>query len=174
MLAGTQSGSYMVEMVVVPFVLLFALALPILDLVTTTMRVTFLWANARDSAFYAAKAKSYSTDISATELSATNVARKLAYLEAAAFTGVTIDSVETAILVTDVNTKQTSSQQTKLTTAPNSDQYIYQIEVTINGKVRPLLLFSSKFFGSVPGLSDWISVTVRSKEYCEYPQGLML
>lgn len=168
------SASYMVEMVVVPFVLLFALALPVMDLVTITTRVTFLFACARDAAFYAAKSKSFITDVSAKELSAKNAASKIAYMEAAGFSGVSIDSVETAILITDITTKQTTSQQVKLATAPNSDQNIYQIEVTINGRVRPLILFSNRLFGSIPGLSDWIGVTVRSKEYCEYPQGLLL
>lgn len=172
--AHSQSASYMVEMVVVPFVLLFALALPIMDLVTTTTRVTFLFAIARDAAFYAAKAKSFNIDISAKEHSAKNIASRIANMEAAGFTGIIIDSIETSILTTDINTKQTTSQKVQLAAAPNSDQYIYQIEVTLTGRVRPLLLFSNKFFGSIPGLSEWISVTVRSKEYCEYPQGLVL
>ena len=169
-----HSASFVVEMAIVIFVLLFCIALPIVDLATITLRVSLLNTCARDAAFHSAKAKTFLSDVSSTSLSAKNLADRIALMEAAAFNDISIDSVQTYILITNLDTKAVSRQSTILTVAPNTDQYVYQIEVVVNGRVRPLLLFSKNWFGDVPGLTDWVRVSVRSREYCENPQGLML
>lgn len=167
-------ASYIVEAVIVPYVLLFLIALPVVNFVTCTMRCTFLWTCARDASFHAAKAKSFVSDVSATSLSAKNIARQIVTIDASGFNGVSIDSVDTCAVITDLDTKAVTRQTNVLTTAPDTDKCIYQTEVVVTGKVRPLLLFSQKVFGSIPGISDWIQISVRSKDVCESPQGLML
>lgn len=172
--ARSERGSYIVEMVIVPFILLFCIALPVVDLVTMTMRVSMLSTIAKDAAFQAAKTKSFDSDISSTSLSAKNLANRIALMECSSFRDITVDSVHTSILITNLDTKQVSRQSTVLSIAPNTDQFAYQLEVSIDGRVKPLLLFSKNWFGVIPGLTDWLPVTVRSQEYFESPQGLML
>jgi hypothetical protein len=173
-LLRTQSATYIVEVAVILFVLFFLIALPLVDLATFTMRASLLSTCARDAAFHAAKAKSFVSDISSTNLSAKSIANRIALMEAAAFSDISVESVQTSVLITNLDTKEVSRQLTVLTLAPNTDQYVYQIEVSVTGRVKPLLLFSKNWFGDIPGLTDWIPVTVRSREYCENPQGLML
>lgn len=170
----TAFGSYIVEAVIIPFVLLFCIFLPIVDLATTSMRFGFLWVCTRDACFHAAKAKTFLSDVSAKNKSAKSIAQEVALMEASRFSGIGIDSVETAILITDVDKKTMTRQTAVLGVAPDTDKFIYQMEVVVNGRIRPLLLFSKKFFGSIPGLTEWLPVSIRSKEYFESPQGLML
>jgi hypothetical protein len=55
--------------------------------------------------------------------------------------------------------------------AADTNTYIYDIQVELNGQVDPLIPFIS-MMGSVPGLTGPFPVTVRSQYSCEIPQGL--
>lgn len=173
LLAQRESG-YIVEYVLVIYVVVFLLALPAIDLCTVGLRSASLLAATRDAAYCACRAKSLVADVSSSDVSAAHVAQSVALADVASCTGVSVDSVNTYLLTTNVSTLVMTRQQSPLTQAPNTSLNVYQIEVVVAGRIRPLLLFNSSAFGNVPGLTQWIPLTFRSTQICEYPQGLTM
>ena len=165
-------GSLIAEYAPALWLLLVMFMIPFLNLTTIVLRYTFLVSTSRDAAFAAARAKSFITDASTTQLSAVHLAQNQATTTAAAFTGITLTSVTTSILITRLTTGVVTRQTTVLTTPADTSNYLYQIETRVNGQVKPLITFSLPFFGTVPGLTGPMIVFVTSREYCEYPQGL--
>ena len=88
--------------------------------------------------------------------------------------GAAIDSVVATILSTNATSLTTTRQTTPLSQPADTQQNVYQIEVLVTGHVKPLFLFSNKYFGNVPGLTQDLKLTTRASENCECPQGLTI
>lgn len=153
--------------------LLFVLFLvPFIDLATVMLRYTFVVSASRDAAHAASKAKTFSANLSTTDLSARNAADTTGRQTAAAFSEITVSSVTTAIVSTDLSTQVVTRRSTPLTAPADTSLYLYEYETTVSGQINPLITFTVGPFPSIPGLSAPVAVAVTSREFVENPQGL--
>lgn len=164
-------GSFIAEVPVVLWFLLFLLFFPMLDLMAVTIRTTFLYAAAHSAAIAASRARSFSASINGYP-TATALADEAAQKVVDSFGGITIDSLETAIVVTNVASKAVTRTTRPLNTPADSIANTYQIEVKINGVINPLIPYNSSIFGNIPGLTQPINLIVTDRRYAENAQGL--
>lgn len=167
-----NTGSVMVEAPIAIWLLFVLFTIPFIDLASIMLRYTFMVAASRDSVHAAAKAKSFISDLTPSDPSATSLANTVARQTSAAFSEITVTSVTTRLLVTDVATGSVKSQATVLSKPADSSANVYQFETTVTGLVNPLVPFLAGPFPGIPGLSAPVPVSVSSSEFCENPQGL--
>ncbi len=165
-------GSSIVELPVALWVLFVLFTVPFIDLATVLIRYTFMVSASRDAAHAAGKAKSYLSNLTATDLSAANLADSAARTTAAAFSEITVTNVTTRILSTDLTTQAVTSRTTPLPAPADTSLALYEYETTVSGQVNPLITFNAGPFPGIPGLSSPVSVSVTSREFVENPQGL--
>ena len=166
-------GSFIVETPAALWVLFVLFTIPMIDLATVLLRYTFVVAAAHDASHSAGKAMSYMSDISAQEASAIHLADAAARATAAAFAEVTVDSVATRILITNLTTRAVTTRTTPLTTPADTGVNLYEYETTVTGRINPLIAFNAGPFAGIPGLSAPVNVQVTSRQFCENTQGLM-
>lgn len=142
-----------------------------LNLATVALRATFLYMSAHVATVEASRAKTFEANAS-DQLSAKNLAQQKAIATSAAFTGITLDSVATSILITNVNTLVQTRATSKLSAPADVSNNTYQIEVRVIGTVQPIIKFNSVNFLSVPGLTAPIPLTFVDRQMCENTQGL--
>lgn len=160
------------ELPVVLWLLFLLLTIPLVDLTAFSLRYNYLLVISRDAAQAACRAKTFQTDVSSQELSAGNTANAAAIAAAAAFPDVTVNSVNTRIVITNISSGVTTRQSVKLAQPADVSANVYQIETVINGQTNPLLVVPQGYWSFIPGLTAPISVSVASRAYAEYPQGL--
>ena len=161
-----HSGSAIAEAPVALWFAILALFMPLLCLATITLRYAFVVTAAHEAAYQAAVSKTFSTDISTTDLCAINAADATAKKVANSFSGISVNTVSTKIIQSD---SQTNTLQVHETT-----RYVYLLETTIDGLVQPLILGHSGLFQDIPGLTGPMHVQVSSRKLAENPQGLNL
>lgn len=166
-----QKGSFIAEVPIVLWFLIFLLFFPLLDLMAVTIRTTFLFMAAHNAATSASRARSFSTSINGYP-TANTLANNAAQQTVQYFGGVQIPTMETAIVVTNVSSKATSRYTSPLSTPADSIANTYQIEVKLNGVIDPLIPYNAGIFGNIPGLTQPINLTVTDRRYAENPQGL--
>ncbi len=163
----------MAEVPLALYILIFFVAIPMLNLATIAVRATFLYLTAHVAAVEAARTKNFETN-SSDQLSAKNLAYQQALTTSALFNGITLDSVAASILITDINSMVQTRTASKLPAPADVSRYAYQIEVRVNGTVQPIIKFNapSVNFLNVPGLTAPLSLTFADRQMCENPQGL--
>lgn len=152
--------------------LFICLVFPLIDLGTMSLRSSFFMNAARDAVHAAARATTFSTDLGPDELCAKSAALAQAQASVAAFSGISLTTCTTNLLITNINTQAITKQSTRLTQPADTNTNYYSIEVILVGQVSPLITFKNNIFGSIPGLTGPITITVAAQEYCENPQGL--
>lgn len=165
-------GQATAEMVAVLWIFLLLIALPLVDLVSFSLRYNFLLMSSRDAVYAASRSRTFQNNVSTTQLSAVNAANSAAQSTAAAFNGVSISSVNTYIVITRLSDGYQSRQNTKLSNPADTTNYAYQIETVLNGATNPLLTFAQGYFVPIPGLTIPIQVSIASRSFAENPQGL--
>jgi hypothetical protein len=161
------------ELPVVLWVMVLLVTVPCVDMVTFAIRYNFLLAASRDAAFAAGLARTFLADVSASELSAVNAATAAARKTAAAFSEITVNSVTTSIVITDLKTGIVTRQSLPLSVPADTKNYAYQIETVLIGSTNPILQVpGSPYRGAIPGLTSPIPVSIASRAYFENPQGL--
>lgn len=168
----SKNGSFIAEAPVALWILLFFLTIPFIDMSTILLRYTFFVMAARDGVHEAARAKTFSTNASSSQLSARNTATNQVNTTASAFSEISIASVSTRILETDITRQTVAIHTNRLTTPADTSAYLYELETVVTGTINPLLTFNPGFFPRIPGLTTGVPVVVSAREYCEYPQGL--
>jgi len=172
-----RGAHFLAEGPIILWVMLFFIFVPLLDFGAVFFRSTFLYMAVHNAARNAAKSRSFLNDLSG-ELPATNMANSTVSSVIGMWSGVSVSSVLTQIVVTDINTDVVSYLDNPLPpTAPADDsKNTYQIQVTVTGTVAPLFIFNMPWFvsGGVPGLTKVMNVTMSDRQYCENPQGLIL
>lgn len=166
------SGTTMAEMPVALW-LIILMCFPMLMLATTTLRYGFFWNACREAAQRASACQTFLVDTPQGQ-SACTTADFWVNKAVGSFSGITVVGAPNVyILQTNVATQtQTKNpNRTPLAVAADTNTYIYDIQVELNGQVDPLIPFIS-MMGSVPGLTGPFPVTVRSQYSCEIPQGL--
>lgn len=176
-LGRSKNGSSICEMPVVLFVFILGLLLPLADLGFIAFRTSFIHEAAQNALHSAVRAKTFQQNSSDGELSAINVGRRDAIsVRDSGITGVNFQDtdVELSILGTPVRAgKQPIHSQGPLSTV-ESKNYLYQVEVTVTGRVEPLITLSSSLFGEVPGLTSALPVQATYKQFVEHPEGLAM
>jgi hypothetical protein len=153
-------------------VLFVFILFPLIAMATLAFGVSSIHNAARIAAVDAARAPTF---VSGGDQSAISVAKRLAASQATG--GVSIsedDVVVTAQKVRLLDAEQAEPQQiTPLPTSEEIDksQYLYQVKVTVTGRVRPLVTVTN-IFGTVPGLTEPLTVTATSTATYEDPLGL--
>lgn len=155
------AGLQLVELPISIWFAVLVLFLPLLDLSLLGLRVGTLHAAARNGAREAGRAATFTE---AAQLASNKVIQSLN----AGFGGNTITKVTTAIVATPIDGGDPTRSTAPIAADP--DNFIYQIEVLVQGTAAPLLEVSC--FGDIPGLSGPFPVSVVSTEMVEHPQGL--
>lgn len=169
-LLRTQSGSSLLELPLMLWVMFALLFVPMVSLASITLRGAILDSVARDAAHVASKARTFATNttdgVCAKEAATTEVAQRLA-----PFPGITVTATDTRILTTDIASGTIIPSNTSLATV-DSSRNIYQIETSLRGVVQPVLGGNSAIFGNIPGFTTPLLVTHTAREMFENPQGL--
>ena len=170
-----HGGSSIAEFPVVLIGFLLCLLMPMIDLAFIAFRTSFVHTAAHNAAQSAGRAKTFSANGANGELSAINIAKRDAIAVKNNGAG-GVNFADTDVIVNIVGTplktgKPEIRQNTPLTAIDTKD-YLFQIEVTVNGQVQPLVTLSDSFFGQVPGLTAPMPIQASYKQFCEHPGGL--
>lgn len=165
----------MAEMPLAMWIMILGMCLPLLMISTMTLRFGFFWNACREAAQQAARCQTFQTDTTSGPSSVTT-ADAVAASSTQAFTGISIvGPVNVYILQTNVNTNvsQKNASRQCLAAAADTANYIYDIQVELNGQIQPLITASSNgILGNIPGLTGPFPVVVRAQFSSEVPQGL--
>ena len=151
----------MVELPISIWLAVLVLFLPLLDLSLLGLRVGTLHAAARNGARDAGRAATFTE---AGALASSKVTQSLN----AGFGGNTVTKVTTAIVATPIDGGEPTRSTGPIAADP--DNFVYQIEVMVQGTAAPLLYVTC--FGDIPGLSKPFPVSVACTEMVEHPKGL--
>ena len=167
-----SDGSSFIEMPFAIWLLLLGIVMPLICFATLGIRYNFFLNAARTAAHVAAHAKSFQQDFPP-DLSSQTIASNTATTCCKAFNGVQLDAITTAIVITPVTGGAPLVQTTKLANAADEENFLYQIQVTLNGQLSPLINLPGGVFGfSIPGLTEPYPITTIAKEVSENTQGL--
>lgn len=155
------TGSSLVELPIGIWLAVMVLFMPLLDLSLLGLRVGTIHAAARNGAREAGRADTFTQGAL---LASSKVVASLN----AGFGGNTITKVQTAIVATPIDGGQPVKSTSPVAADP--DNFVYQIEVLVQGTAAPLLEIDC--FGDIPGLSGPFPVTVVATEMVEHPKGL--
>jgi hypothetical protein len=183
----TNSGSSTVEMPVALIVFLFFMLFPLIDLATIALRSCVIYSAAFNGAHAGALAPTFLNNISINDpvtgkpvpkLSAVNAAVSAAQgSKTAGLSGVDYDDPDIKVSIQGIPVKASDNlQEIRLADRTPANlvdpAYIYQLEVTVSGRVQPLFVLSDGIFGKVPGLTVPLPVTASSRQIVENPSGL--
>jgi hypothetical protein len=171
MKARSKSGTSIIEVPFSIWLILTMVLMPMLAMGTVTLRASLMNAVVQDGAHAAAKAKTFETG-TVEKPSAMTLAKQTILEMVAKFPGLTVDSIDTDILITNVETGSKTRSEDKLSLPADSSKFIYQIETIATGKIDPIFAFNSDMFGSIPGLNAPVVVSYVAREMAENPQGL--
>jgi hypothetical protein len=165
-------ASLVAELPFALWLLFFLFLFPFLDMATVLLRYSFIVAAARDGVHAAAQSKTFSSNASSGDLSAVNAAPLAVNATIAGFSEVGINSVQTTILATNLGTRQVVQYSQPLPIPADTTTNLYEIQTIVRGQVNPLITMNGGVLPAIPGLTCPVPVTVATREYCEYPQGL--
>lgn len=163
-------GSSIAEAPAVLWFLIVVILLPLLNLATACVRAYFLYDACHKAALSSAKARSF--EVSGSSPSAVVTADRTARDIAGRFQGVRVTQVRTVILAIDTTTRAKQVFASHLTTPPNTSQFAYEVQVTVQGQVDPIFLFDLGYFIDVPGVTAPIPLTITDQALIENTQGL--
>lgn len=164
------SGSSMAEMPAALMIIFVGMFLPLFILASITLRTTLLSAAVKDAAHAAAKAKTFANG-TPEKPSAQEVAAEQAGATASRFGGITLDNVQTGIVTTRLGTKQVTRSTSPLVVVDTSKN-VYAVEVTVKGRIEPIIRCETGFLANVPGLTGPMPLNMVASEMTENPQGL--
>jgi hypothetical protein len=165
-----NTGSATAELPVALLVIMLFALLPLIDMATLFMGSNSVVGSARNAVVAAARAQTFTTDVSPSQPSAINLAKQIAngYTSGS----VHIDNVQVTAVAMPIQGGASVPIVPSATLAIDPTANIYQITVTVTGSVTPMLMLSSDLFGSVPGLTTPMVVTTSSSANYENPPGL--
>lgn len=170
-------GTTIPEAPLVLWIIIVGFMFPLLLLATIAFRFGLFWNACREATLTAARCSTFQVDpaVPVGSMSAVNTANAVANKAVNSFTGITVvPPINVYILSTALATSTTSkgAANTCLAAAADAVNNVYDVQVEMTGQIQPLVTLSSPVFGSIPGLSGPITVTVRSQSGVEIPQGL--
>lgn len=168
-------GSNLVEMPLAIFIIMVCLALPLLILVTMTIRVAFFWNATRECVKAASECTTFENNAGTEEKSALVKATEVTTRALNAFHGIALDKVELFIVSTPADTggigvPSILPANTKLPAPADPEHNVYEVRAEVSGVVEPLTTMSSSFFGDIPGLTQPFPIKMSSQRVVESPQ----
>ena len=167
-----KTGSSTVEFPMVLFFFLFVGLFPLIDLASIFLGSSTIASAARVAALKAARAQTYTTNTSATQLSAVNTATSIA----AGFSGGNVNIPASGVTISALQVPVAGGAPQQITPGAafsvDTSTYTYQIQVTVTGTVTPIVLLGSNIFGNVQGLTIPLTVTTSSTASLENPDAL--
>jgi len=149
---------------------------PLLAFGTIGLRYAFVNNAVQYAAEAAAQSNTFLVNSDATHLSAVNAANTVITNSAAGWTGVTVNSITTSIVIGPYSGGTVTSQTAPLSNAQMAtlNSNLYTCEVRINTSIQPLFPQHNLngTLASVPGLNAPITTTVSSQRVFETPSGL--
>lgn len=165
-----SKGTSILELPVSLWLTLIVVFIPMLALVSITLRYTLFNIAVQSAVQSAAKARTFeqsSNEGPSVKELAGNVFQK----HVAAFPGLISSGMSVNILVTSINGGFFFRSQ-KLTLPADTNSFIYQIEGNAVGNIDPIFPVSPGVFGNIPGLTAPMKVGISAKQMAENPQGL--
>ncbi len=170
-----QNGGSIAELPVAIFILFLILLMPLIDLATIALRTSFVHSAAHNACASAARALTFQANGEKGELSAVNIAKRDALAtKANGLAGVnfTANDVQIAIVGTPIKVGKAPIRTSSPLSEVEAKSYLYQVEVSVNGSVEPLVTLSPNLFGQVPGLTMPFPVQATYRQFSEHPSGL--
>jgi len=134
------------------------------------VRITFLYGACHNACISAARARTFQNSING-DPTAISLAQDGANAVTNSFPGVHTQTINTSIVITNINTQVQTFSNTPLNSPPDVTNYTYQIQVNINGAVDPF--FPIPLPISISGLNQPMFLTITDRQYFENPQGLI-
>ncbi len=166
-----SSGSSILELPAALWIGLIVFFVPMMALASITLRSSLLNIAVQDAVHAAAKARTF-TQASDEGPSAKEVASQVFTDHIAAFPGLGVAAVNLSILSTPFNGAATIRTDNKLSQAADTSSFVYQVETSATGIIEPVFGANAELFGSIPGLTAPMKVSVSAREMFENPQGL--
>jgi hypothetical protein len=163
-------GAFLVELPFVLWVFFFVLFFPTLNFATMFLRLTFLYGATHNACICAARARTFLNPINS-DPTAISLSQDGANGYVAAFTGIHVTNIDTAIVITNITTHAQAIQTVPLTTPADVGNFTYQVQVTVDGATDPLFLVPS--FVPIAGLNQPLFLRISDRQYFENPQGLV-
>jgi hypothetical protein len=164
------TGTFAVELPFVLWVFFFFLFFPMVNLATTFVRITFLYAATHNACIDAARARSFLNSING-DPTAISLAQDGANIVTSEFNGIHVLNIDTVIVITNIATHAQTISTTPLSSPADVTNFTYQVQVTVNGASDPL--FPIPAFLPISGLNQPLLVTISDRQYFENPQGLI-
>lgn len=165
-------GSTFIETPLALWIVIVCLIIPMIVLATAGIRYAFFLNAAQQAVRAAAQAKTFQQDFPP-DFSATTLAQRTAQTACQAFSGVTLNSVTTSIVITPVSAGSPSTQTSKLSQPASEQTNLYQIQVQLVGQINPLVPLPVAAFGiHIPALTDPYPIQTYAKAVAENTQGL--
>ncbi|MDZ4838343.1 MAG: hypothetical protein SGJ27_31560 [Candidatus Melainabacteria bacterium] len=172
-------GTTIAEAPLALWIIIMAMAFPLLILVMTSVKYGLFWNAARDACKQACQAQTFEQSGPTGSLSAVQTAGSVATAAASSFSGITISNIEVFIIRTDLITgiDQKMPVNLKLANAdapPDPEKYYYAIQVELDGVVEPFIQHPGVANSglAIPGLTTSFPIRVTSQQPFENIQGL--
>lgn len=168
----SNKASTLLELPVSIWMVFIVFFMPMMSLASITLKSTLLAIAVQDTVHEAARARAFATSsdeqASAKDLANTRFAEIMQ-----AFPGLRASStVDVDILITNVNSGATTRSEEQLTQAADSNLNVYQIEVSAQGIIDPLIQGNPDLFGVIPGFTAPAVISYSARQMFENPQGL--
>ncbi len=169
--ARKTSGSSLVELPFVLWIMFILVLFPLVDMTILGIRTLFVYGAAHNACISAARARSFATEVDGNP-TAQELAQSGAAQAAAVVNGVHIATVTPNIIITNIQTGSQTTVPGPLKITPDSSVNFYQIQVSVSGSVDPFL--PVPFPVSVPGLNAPAQISFSDNQYFENPVGLAM
>ncbi len=169
------AGNSVVELPICLSLLFLMFFLPLTNLTMIGMRAFAVFSAARSAASVAGRSFSFAENSAQDKPSAKHVAPGAAILAAQACpAGARLkhNQVKVFLIAIPIKPGGASIKQDYPLVVVDTDNYVYQIEVSVSAEVEPLVRLNSNVFGEVPGLTRPFWVQASCREFAEHPSGL--
>ena len=164
-------GTSIIEVPVSIWMVFVMLLMPMLGLASITLRVALMNAVVQDAAHSASRGKTFDTATPG-KPSVKDLAKATVLETLKKFSGLSVNSIDSDILITNIENGDVTRSEEKLTTPADSSRFIYQVEVAVKGRIDPIFGTDASFFGRVPGLTEAMPIAYVARQMAETPQGL--
>jgi len=173
MLKRKRSGYLIAEAGPALWLIFMVFSFPLALFGSLGLRYSLLMNTVYSAAAAASQCKSFKTNTSSSDLSASNLASQLVQQAISQYPGITVSQTNSYIVIYPLGGSTSTRQSTPLTQPADISTNAYNLEVVVQAQVSPLLNYPPNgFFGNIPGLTGPISTTAKADSFFENTQGL--
>ena len=169
-----QNAGYLVaEIGPILWITFMFFTLPLIMLGSLGLRYSLLMSAVYSTAASASQCRSFSTDTSSSEPSATTLVSQNLKQTLSTYSGITLNRVDSYIVICPLNSSSCTKQTTPLAAPADTSANAYNLEIVAQASINPLMIYPSKgIFGDIPGLTSPLSVQAKADSFFENTQGL--